>query len=56
MEVTNRINKTEINEQLEKMRRLADYKYGDDNVKINRNDIEDMSESINDFRKLLKNN
>ena len=56
MEVTNRINKTEINEQLEKMRRLADYNYGDDNVKINRNDIEDMSESINDFRKLLNNN
>jgi len=56
MEVTNRINKTEINEQLDKMRRLADYKYGDDNVKIDRHNIEDMSESINDFRKLLNNN
>ena len=56
MEITNRINKAEINEQLEKMRRLADYKYGDDNVKVDRSSIEDMSESINDFRKILKNN
>lgn len=56
MEVTNRINKNEINEQLEKMRRLADYKYGDDNVRVDRRNLENMSESINEFRNLIKNN
>lgn len=55
MEVTNRINKAEINEQLEKMRRLADYKYGDDNVKIDKRGLEDMSESISNFREMLNN-
>lgn len=55
MEVTNRINKAEINEQLEKMRRLADYSYGDDNVKIDKRRLENMSESISNFREILNN-
>ena len=53
MEVVNKYNKKTINEELEKMKRLAGYKYSDDNKKVDRN-IEDMSESISNFRELLK--
>lgn len=55
MDVTNKFNKSSINEELEKMRRLADYSYKDDNVKIDKNTISDMSESISDFREKLLN-
>lgn len=53
MEITNTLNKQLVNEELEKMRRLADYKYSDDNVKVKKTNIEDMSESIHNLRNLL---
>lgn len=55
MDVVNRINKNEINEELDKMRRLAGYNYSDDNKKIDKKGVEDMSESITNFRKMLNN-
>jgi len=54
MEVVNKFNKTAINEELEKMRKLADYSYSDDNKKVDRNGCGDMSESIRDFRSHLQ--
>ena len=53
MEITNKLNKKIINEELDKMRKLADYNYKDDNVKIDKSQISGMSESINNLRKLL---
>ncbi len=55
MEVVNKFNKENINEELEKMKRLAGYKYSDDNKKVDTKKIETMSESINNFRELLNN-
>lgn len=56
VEVVNRLNKTEVNEELDKMRRLADYRYSDDNKKVKKlNSVEEMSESIKNFRELLNN-
>lgn len=55
MEVVNKFNKENINEELEKMKRLAGYKYSDDNKKVDTKQIETMSESINNFRELLNN-
>lgn len=56
VEVVNRLNKVEVNEELDKMRRLADYKYSDDNKKAKKlNSVEEMSESIKNFRELLNN-
>lgn len=56
VEVVNRLNKVEVNEELDKMRRLADYKYSDDNKKVKKlNSVEEMSESIKNFRELLNN-
>lgn len=56
VEVVNRLNKAEVNEELDKMRRLADYKYSDDNKKAKKlNSVEEMSESIKNFRELLNN-
>lgn len=54
MEVVNKFNKNAINEELEKMRKLADYNYSDDNKKVDHNSCGDMSESIHNFRSLLK--
>jgi ferritin len=53
--VVNKFNKENINEELEKMKRLAGYKYSDDNKKVDTKQIETMSESINNFRELLNN-
>lgn len=53
MEITNKLNKKIINEELDKMRKLADYNYKDDNVKIDKSQISGMSESINNLRQLL---
>lgn len=55
MEVVNKFNKENINEELEKMKRLAGYKYSDDNKKVDTKQIETMSESISNFRELLNN-
>jgi hypothetical protein len=55
MEVVNKFNKKIINEELEKMKRLAGYKYSDDNKKVDTKKLEDMSESISNFRELLNN-
>ena len=56
VEVVNRLNKVEVNEELDKMRRLADYRYSDDNKKVKKsNSVEEMSESIKNFRELLNN-
>lgn len=52
-QIVNKINKQVINEELEKMKRLAGYNYGDDNKKIDKSNIEDMSESIREFRQIL---
>lgn len=54
MQITNRINKQSINEELDKIKRLSSYSYGDDNVKVDKTQLEDMSESISNFRRLLK--
>ena len=54
MEVINKFNKQVINEELEKMKKLSGYKYSDDNKKVNTKELEDMSESISNFRQLLK--
>jgi hypothetical protein len=53
MEITNKLNKQSINEELNKIKRLADYSYKDDNVKIDKSQISGMSESINNLRQLL---
>lgn len=53
MEVTNKLNKEKINEELEKIKRLSGYKYSDDNIKIDKTQIGDISESINNFRQIL---
>ena len=56
VEVVNRLNKVEVNEELDKMRRLADYRYSDDNKKVKKsNSVEEMSESIKNYRELLNN-
>lgn len=54
MSVENRINKTEIKEELSKIKRLSNYNYSDDNVKVDKTKLEDMSESISNFKELLK--
>ena len=53
MEIANKFNKQNINEELEKMKRLAGYRYSDDNKKVDVKNLEDMSESIRNFRGLL---
>lgn len=53
MEITNKFNKQAINEELEKMKRLAGYRYSDDNKKVDSKNIETMSESISSFREKL---
>lgn len=55
MEIVNKFNKQVINEELEKMKRLAGYKYSDDNKRVDNKNLEDMSESISNFRELLNN-
>jgi hypothetical protein len=55
MQVVNKFNKQVINEELEKMKRLAGYRYSDDNKKVDRNKMESMSESISNFREMLNN-
>ena len=42
-------------EELEKMKRLAGYKYSDDNKKVDTGKMETMSESISNFREKLNN-
>ena len=54
MQIVNKINKQQINEELAKMQRLAGYSYGDDNKKVDKTQLGDMSESINSFRELLR--
>lgn len=55
MQVVNKFNKQVINEELEKMKRLAGYKYSDDNKKVDTGKMETMSESISNFREKLNN-
>lgn len=55
MEITNKFNKQAINEELEKMKRLAGYRYSDDNKKVDTDKMETMSESISNFREKLNN-
>ena len=55
MEITNKFNKQSINEELEKMKRLAGYRYSDDNKKVDTGKMETMSESISNFREKLNN-
>ena len=55
MQVVNKFNKQVINEELEKMKRLAGYRYSDDNKKVDTNKMESMSESISNFREMLNN-
>lgn len=55
MEIVNKFNKQVINEELEKMKRLAAYKYSDDNKKVDSGKMETMSESISNFREKLNN-
>lgn len=54
--ISGKYNKGQINEELEKMRRLADYSYSDDNVKVEKKNMETMKESINGFRNILNTN
>lgn len=54
MEVVNKFNKQTINEELEKIKKLSSYRYSDDNRKIDTKKLEDMSESISNFRELMK--
>lgn len=55
MEIVNKFNKQVINEELEKMKRLAAYKYSDDNKKVDTGKMENMSETISNFREKLNN-
>lgn len=55
MQIVNKFNKQVINEELEKMKRLAGYKYSDDNRKVDTGKMETMSESISNFREKLNN-
>lgn len=55
MDIVNKFNKKAINEELEKIKRLSDYKYSDDNKKVNTKELENMSETISNFRQLLNN-
>lgn len=55
MQVVNKFNKQVINEELEKMKRLAGYRYSDDNKKVDTSKMESMSESISNFREMLNN-
>ena len=55
MQVVNKFNKQVINEELEKMKRLAGYRYSDDNKKVDADKMETMSESISNFREKLNN-
>lgn len=54
MEVINKFNKQALTEEFEKIKRLSNYKYSDDNKKVNAKELEDMSETISNFRQLLK--
>ncbi|MBQ2175461.1 MAG: hypothetical protein II453_10515 [Alphaproteobacteria bacterium] len=55
MQVVNKFNKQVINEELEKMKKLAGYRYSDDNKKVDTGKMETMSESISNFREKLNN-
>lgn len=55
MQIVNKFNKQAINEELEKMKKLAGYKYSDDNKKVDTGKMETMSESISNFREKLNN-
>ena len=55
MQVVNKFNKQVINEELEKMKKLAGYRYSDDNKKVDTGKMESMSESISNFREKLNN-
>lgn len=55
MQVVNKFNKQAINEELEKMKKLAGYRYSDDNKKVDTGKMETMSESISNFREKLNN-
>jgi hypothetical protein len=55
MQVVNKFNKQVINEELEKMKRLAGYRYSDGNKKVDTGKMETMSESISNFREKLNN-
>lgn len=53
MEVVSKYNKQQVNEELEKIKKLAGYRYSDDNRKVDTKELETMSESISNFRDLL---
>lgn len=53
MEVVSKYNKQQVNEELEKIKKLAGYRYSDDNRKVDTKKLETMSESISNFRDLL---
>lgn len=54
LSVESKINKQAINEEINKIKKLYNYSFKDDNIKVNKNNLETMHESINNFRKQLK--
>lgn len=54
--IENKINKQNINEQLQRINELANYKHSDTNCKINTQQGSDVSVNLNNIRKMLKNN
>lgn len=58
MEIVNSLNKQQVNEELDKMRQLADYKYTDTYKKVKRNckSASDLNESLDIVRNLMNNN
>ena len=52
--VTEGYNRARVDEELEKMNRLAGYRFSDDNVKIRKSAVGAMTEDIADFRDRLK--
>ena len=53
IKVVGKKNKQQLNEELSKMKHLAGYKSSDVLQKVDKSAIEDMSETINNFRQLL---
>ncbi len=58
MEIVNSLNKRQVNEELDKMRQLADYSYTDTYKKVKRNckSTSDLTESLDIVRNLMNNN
>lgn len=58
VEIANSLNKQQINEELDKMRQLADYNYSDTYKKVNREckKVNDLTESLDIVRNLMDNN